>query len=65
VIFTYKKPDSKNDEVVMEAISFGGTNLYSNADNKLSGLSIFYHLCLKACCLLPRVSFVKLKYPFL
>lgn len=31
---TYKKTDFKNDEVLMEAISFGGTNLYSNDDMK-------------------------------
>lgn len=31
---TYKKTDFKNDEVIMEAISFGGTNLYSNTDIK-------------------------------
>lgn len=31
---TYKKTDFKNDEVLMEAISFGGTNLYSNEDMK-------------------------------
>lgn len=31
---TYKKTDFKNDEVLMEAISFGGTNLYSNEDIK-------------------------------
>jgi zinc protease len=29
---TYKKTDFKNDEVLMEAVSFGGTNLYSNDD---------------------------------
>lgn len=27
---TYKKTDFKNDEILMEAISFGGSNLYSN-----------------------------------
>jgi zinc protease len=27
---TYKKTDFKNDEVIMEGISFGGSNLYSN-----------------------------------
>jgi zinc protease len=27
---TYKKTDFKNDEIVMEAVSFGGTNTYSN-----------------------------------
>ena len=27
---TFKKTNFKNDEIVMEAISFGGTNLYSN-----------------------------------
>jgi zinc protease len=26
----YKKTDFKNDEIVMEAVSFGGTNTYSN-----------------------------------
>lgn len=31
---TYKKTDFKNDEVLMEAVSFGGTNLYSNEDYK-------------------------------
>jgi zinc protease len=31
---TYKKTDFKNDEILMEAISFGGTNLYSNDDQK-------------------------------
>lgn len=31
---TYKKTDFKNDEILMEAISFGGTNLYSNEDIK-------------------------------
>ncbi|UQD55093.1 pitrilysin family protein [Flavobacterium sp. K5-23] len=31
---TYKKTDFKNDEVLMEAISFGGTNMYSNDDIK-------------------------------
>jgi zinc protease len=31
---TYKKTDFKNDEIIMEAISFGGTNLYSNVDIK-------------------------------
>jgi zinc protease len=31
---TYKKTDFKNDEILMEAISFGGTNLYSNEDVK-------------------------------
>lgn len=30
----YKKTDFKNDEIIMEAISFGGTNLYSNTDIK-------------------------------
>ena len=27
---TYKKTDFKNDEILMEAISFGGSNLYTN-----------------------------------
>ncbi|MFC6097017.1 M16 family metallopeptidase [Flavobacterium qiangtangense] len=31
---TYKKTDFKNDEVLMEAVSFGGTNLYSNEELK-------------------------------
>ncbi|MBF0694305.1 MAG: insulinase family protein [Flavobacterium sp.] len=31
---TYKKTDFKNDEIIMEAVSFGGTNLYSNDDYK-------------------------------
>lgn len=31
---TYKKTDFKNDEVLFEAISFGGSNMYSNADMK-------------------------------
>lgn len=31
---TYKKTDFKNDEVLMEAVSFGGTNLYSNEEVK-------------------------------
>lgn len=31
---TYKKTDFKNDEIIMEAISFGGTNMYSNDDVK-------------------------------
>ena len=31
---TYKKTDFKNDEVLMEAVSFGGTNLYSNEEIK-------------------------------
>ncbi|MCW4469342.1 insulinase family protein [Flavobacterium sp. MFBS3-15] len=31
---TYKKTDFKNDEVIMEGISFGGSNLYSNDDIK-------------------------------
>lgn len=31
---TYKKTDFKNDEILMEAISFGGTNLYSNEELK-------------------------------
>ena len=31
---TYKKTDFKNDEVLMEATSFGGTNMYSNNDAK-------------------------------
>ena len=29
---TYKKTDFKNDEVLMQAISFGGSNLYSDED---------------------------------
>ncbi|HSD15183.1 MAG TPA: insulinase family protein [Flavobacterium sp.] len=31
---TYKKTDFKNDEVLFEAVSFGGSNLYSDADMK-------------------------------
>jgi zinc protease len=31
---TYKKTDFKNDEVLFEAISLGGTNLYSNEEMK-------------------------------
>lgn len=31
---TYKKTDFKNDEVLLEAISFGGTNLYTNDEIK-------------------------------
>ncbi len=31
---TYKKTDFKNDEIIMEAVSFGGTNLYSNDEIK-------------------------------
>ncbi|MGK4567002.1 M16 family metallopeptidase [Flavobacterium sp. 3HN19-14] len=31
---TYKKTDFKNDEIIMEGISFGGTNLYSNDELK-------------------------------
>ncbi|MGQ2983427.1 M16 family metallopeptidase [Flavobacterium sp.] len=31
---TYKKTDFKNDEVIMEGISFGGSNLFSNDDQK-------------------------------
>ena len=31
---TYKKTDFKNDEIMMEAISFGGSNLYSNEEMK-------------------------------
>jgi zinc protease len=30
----YKKTDFKNDEILMEAISFGGTNMYTNSDIK-------------------------------
>ncbi|NBL63650.1 insulinase family protein [Flavobacterium sp. NST-5] len=29
---TYKKTDFKNDEILMEGVSFGGSNLYSNED---------------------------------
>ncbi len=29
---TYKKTDFKNDEILMDAVSFGGSNLYSNED---------------------------------
>jgi zinc protease len=31
---TYKKTDFKNDEVLLEAVSFGGSNLFSNEDYK-------------------------------
>ncbi len=31
---TYKKTDFKNDEILMEGVSFGGTNLYSNDEIK-------------------------------
>ncbi|RYD86294.1 MAG: insulinase family protein, partial [Sphingobacteriales bacterium] len=31
---TYKKTDFKNDEVLMEAVSFGGSNKFSNDDYK-------------------------------
>jgi zinc protease len=31
---TYKKTDFKNDEVLMEAVSFGGTDLYTNDEAK-------------------------------
>ncbi|WP_333599395.1 M16 family metallopeptidase [Flavobacterium sp.] len=31
---TYKKTDFKNDEILLEAVSFGGTNLYSNDEIK-------------------------------
>jgi len=31
---TYKKTDFKNDEILLEAVSFGGTNLYSNEELK-------------------------------
>lgn len=31
---TYKKTDFKNDEILLEAISFGGTNMYSNEEIK-------------------------------
>lgn len=31
---TYKKTDFKNEEILIEAISFGGSNLYSNEDIK-------------------------------
>lgn len=31
---TYKKTDFKNDEIMLEGISFGGSNLYSNEDVK-------------------------------
>lgn len=31
---TYKKTDFKNDEVLMEGISFGGSNLYTNEEVK-------------------------------
>lgn len=31
---TYKKTDFKNDEILMDAVSFGGSNMYSNDDYK-------------------------------
>ncbi|WP_116789628.1 M16 family metallopeptidase [Flavobacterium psychrotrophum] len=31
---TYKKTDFKNDEILMEAVSHGGSNMYSNDDYK-------------------------------
>jgi len=31
---TYKKTDFKNDEILLEAISFGGSNLYTNYEMK-------------------------------
>lgn len=31
---TYKKTDFKNEEILIEAISFGGSNMYSNDDMK-------------------------------
>jgi zinc protease len=31
---TYKKTDFKNDEILLEAVSFGGTNLYTNEEMK-------------------------------
>ena len=31
---TYKKTDFKNDEILFEAVSFGGSNLYSDAEMK-------------------------------
>ena len=31
---TYKKTDFKNEEILIEAVSFGGSNLYSNEDIK-------------------------------
>ncbi|MEZ4796373.1 MAG: insulinase family protein [Flavobacteriaceae bacterium] len=31
---TFKKTDYKNDEILFEAVSFGGTNLYSDEDYK-------------------------------
>lgn len=31
---TYKKTDFKNDEVLMEAVSFGGSNLFTNEEAK-------------------------------
>ena len=34
VTVTYKNTDFKNDEVLFEAVSLGGTNLYSNEDMK-------------------------------
>jgi zinc protease len=31
---TYKKTDFKNDEILLEAVSFGGTNMYTNEEIK-------------------------------
>jgi zinc protease len=31
---TYKKTDFKNDEILMEAVSFGGSNMYTNEEQK-------------------------------
>ena len=36
---TYKKTDFKNDEVMFEAFSFGGTSLYSDADYKATNFA--------------------------
>lgn len=37
---TYKKTDFKNDEILLEAVSFGGTNLYSNEEMKKTQFAI-------------------------
>lgn len=37
---TYKKTDFKNDEVLFEAISFGGSNLFNNDDYKKVSLAM-------------------------
>ena len=37
---TYKKTDFKNDEVLFEAVSFGGSNLFSNEENAKIALAM-------------------------